>query len=202
MATLQTWRKAYGALKDQTKVGLAHVNSDFKDVDVAIVKTTNHVECPPKERHIRKILVATSLIRPRADVQYCIHALARRLAKTHNWTVALKTLVVIHRTLREGDPTFREELVNFQQRGRFLQMSNFKDDSSPIAWDCSAWVRTYALFLEERLECFRVLKYDIEAERLPRPAQAQDKPEGAAMGNYVIQYALALVCALSWFVFW
>ncbi|VFQ79464.1 unnamed protein product [Cuscuta campestris] len=114
-------------------------------------------------------------MRPRADVAYCLHALARRLAKTHNWTVALKTLIVIHRTLREGDPTFREELLNFQQRGRVLQMSNFKDDSSPIAWDCSAWVRTYALFLEERLECFRVLKYDIEAERLPRPAQGQEK---------------------------
>lgn len=30
MGTLQTWRKAYGAIKDHTKVGLAHVNSDFK----------------------------------------------------------------------------------------------------------------------------------------------------------------------------
>lgn len=46
--------------------------------------------------------------------------------------VALKTLIVIHRTLREGDPTFREELLNFSQRGRILQLSNFKDDSSPI----------------------------------------------------------------------
>ncbi|KAB2620045.1 clathrin assembly protein [Pyrus ussuriensis x Pyrus communis] len=175
MGTLQTWRKAYGALKDSTKVGLAHVNSDYADLDVAIVKATNHVECPPKERHLRKILIATSSIRPRADVAYCIHALSRRLSKTHNWTVALKTLIVIHRTLREGDPTFREELLNFSQRGRILQLSNFKDESSPIAWDCSAWVRTYALFLEERLECFRVLKYDIEAERLPRPAEGQEK---------------------------
>lgn len=29
MGTLQTFRKAYGALKDTTKVGLAHVNSDY-----------------------------------------------------------------------------------------------------------------------------------------------------------------------------
>lgn len=28
-STLQGWRKAYGALKDTTKVGLAHVNSDY-----------------------------------------------------------------------------------------------------------------------------------------------------------------------------
>ncbi|KAH1040679.1 hypothetical protein J1N35_042422 [Gossypium stocksii] len=175
MGTLQTWRKAYGALKDTTKVGLAHVNSDFADLDVAIVKATNHVECPPKERHLRKIFVATSMIRPRADVAYCIHALSRRLAKTRNWTVALKTLIVIHRALREGDPTFREELLNFSQRAGILQISNFKDDSSPVAWDCSAWVRTYALFLEERLECYSILKYDIEAERLPRPVLGQDK---------------------------
>lgn len=46
--------------------------------------------------------------------------------------VALKTLIVIHRTLREGDPTFREELLNFSQRAKILQLSNFKDDSSPI----------------------------------------------------------------------
>ncbi|KAF5182094.1 Clathrin coat assembly protein [Thalictrum thalictroides] len=171
MGTLQSLRKAYGALKDSTMVGLAKVNSEFKDLDIAIVKATNHVECPPKERHVRKIFAATSSMRPRADVAYCIHALAKRLAKTRNWIVALKTLIVVHRTLREGDPTFREELLNYSHRGHILQISSFKDDSSPLAWDCSAWVRTYALFLEERLECFRVLKYDIEAERWTKPSQ-------------------------------
>ncbi|GAB4838283.1 hypothetical protein Ancab_027811 [Ancistrocladus abbreviatus] len=175
MGTFQSFRKAYGALKDSTTVGLAKVNSEFKDLDIAIVKATNHVEAPPKERHVRKIFAATSVVRPRADVAYCIHALARRLAKTRNWIVAIKVLIVIHRTLREGDPTFREELLNYSHRGHILQISNFKDDSSPLAWDCSAWVRTYALFLEERLECFRILKYDIEAERLTRSSPGASK---------------------------
>ncbi|KAK6147422.1 hypothetical protein DH2020_018334 [Rehmannia glutinosa] len=172
---MESFRKAYGALKDTTKVGLANLNSEFKDLDVAIVKATNHDECPPKERHVRRIFAAVSINRPRADVAYCIHALSRRLAKTRNWIVAVKTLIVIHRTLREGDPTFREELLQYSHRGKLFQISNFKDDSSPLAWDCSAWVRTYALFLEERLECFRTLNYDIEAERVPKTAPGMSK---------------------------
>ncbi|KAL3825617.1 hypothetical protein ACJIZ3_021646 [Penstemon smallii] len=165
---MDSFRKAYGALKDSTTVGLAKVNSEFKDLDIAIVKATNHVECPPKERHVRRIFAAVSINRPRADVAYCIHALSRRLGKTRNWIVAIKTLIVIHRTLREGDPTFREELAHYSQRGHLFQISNFKDDSSPLAWDCSAWVRTYALFLEERLECFRALNFDIETDRVTK----------------------------------
>ena len=93
MGTFQSIRKAYGALKDSTMVGLAKVNSDFKvsiyihtttsimfcfpfffliynfvvvvvvfffflgwkDLDIAIVKATNHVECPPKDRHVRSM---------------------------------------------------------------------------------------------------------------------------------------------------
>ncbi|MCH82558.1 clathrin assembly family protein [Trifolium medium] len=132
MGTFQTLRKAYGALKDSTKVGLAKVNSDYKELDIAIVKATSHVEYPPKERHVRKIFYATSAHQPRADVAYCIHTLSKRLSKTRNWIVAIKTLIVIHRILREGDPSFKEDLVTYSRRVRFLQITNFKDDSSPL----------------------------------------------------------------------
>ncbi|CAL5199286.1 unnamed protein product [Lathyrus oleraceus] len=175
MGTFQTLRKAYGALKDSTKVGLAKVNSEYKELDIAIVKATSHVEYPPKERHVRKIFYATSAHQPRADVAYCIHTLSKRLSKTRNWIVALKTLIVIHRILREGDPSFKEDLVKYSHRVQFLHISSFKDDSTPLAWDCSAWVRSYAQFLEERLECFRILKYDIEFERLTKSSPASTK---------------------------
>eukprot|EP00250_Pteridium_aquilinum_P002305 c12503_g1_i1 orf=120-1826(+) len=213
-STQDSLRKVLGAIKDSTKVGLAQINSEYKDLDIAIVKATNHVESPPKEKHVRAIFAATSAARPRADVAYCIHALARRVSKTHNWTVALKSLLVIHRSLREGDPTFREELINYSRSRRLaFNLSNFRDDSSPSAWDYSSWVRTYALYLEERLECFRILKYDLDSDHFLRikeldtvdlldhmPALQQllyrlmgCQPEGAAYSNYVIQYALNLV---------
>ncbi|GMI95164.1 hypothetical protein like AT5G35200 [Hibiscus trionum] len=215
--TQKSLRKALGAIKDTTTVSLAKVNSDYKELDIAIVKATNHYERPAKEKHIRAIFAAISATRPRADVAYCIHALARRLSRTHNWAVALKTLMIIHRALREVDPTFHEELINYgRSRSHMLNISHFKDDSSPNAWDYSAWVCTYALFLEERLECFRVLKYDIELDR-PRtkdletaelleqlPALQQllfrvlgCQPQGAAVHNFVIQLALSMVASES-----
>lgn len=46
--------------------------------------------------------------------------------------VAIKTLIVFHRTLRESDPSFREEFVNYSRRGQVFLISNFKDDSSSL----------------------------------------------------------------------
>jgi hypothetical protein len=42
---------------------------------------------------VAEIVAATSIARPRADVAYCIHALARRLAKTRNWIVSTAALL-------------------------------------------------------------------------------------------------------------
>ncbi|XP_059637891.1 putative clathrin assembly protein At5g35200 [Cornus florida] len=209
-------RKALGAIKDTTTVNLAKVNSDYKELDIAIVKSTDHVERPAKEKHIKAIFGAISATRSRADVAYCIHALARRLSKTHNWVVALKTLIVIHRALREVDSTFHEEFVNHRSRNHTLNLAHFKDDSSPNAWDYSAWVRCYALFLEERLECFRVLNYDVERDHpttkdLETPELLEQLlalqqllfrvlgclPQGAAVDNFVIQLALSMVASES-----
>lgn len=146
-------RRALGAVKDQTSIGLAKVGSSasLADLDVAIVKATRHEEQPAEEKHIREILSLTCY--SRAFISSCVNTLARRLNKTKNWTVALKTLVLIHRLLSDGDPAYEQEIFFSTRRGtRFLNMSDFRDSSTSSSWDYSAFVRTYALYLDERLE--------------------------------------------------
>ncbi|KAF8411693.1 hypothetical protein HHK36_004251 [Tetracentron sinense] len=147
-------RKALGAVKDTTSIGLAKVSSSSNaasDLDVAIVKATRHEEYPADEKHIREILSLTCY--SRSYISACINTLSRRLNKTRNWTVALKTLMLIHRLLTEGDPAYEQEIFFATRRGtRLLNMSEFRDASQSDSWDYSAFVRTYALYLDERLE--------------------------------------------------
>ncbi|KAG5557935.1 hypothetical protein RHGRI_007998 [Rhododendron griersonianum] len=77
----------------------------IKELDIAIVRATNHVERPVKQKHTKgecslKMEMACSFdscpfcasaTRPRANVANYIHALARRLSKTHNWAVCVQS---------------------------------------------------------------------------------------------------------------
>ncbi|KAL4308524.1 hypothetical protein GQ457_01G001180 [Hibiscus cannabinus] len=146
-------KRAIGRVKDQTSIGLAKVggSTSLSDLEVAIVKATRHEEYPADERHIREILSLTSF--SRAYVSACVNIISRRLNKTKNWTVALKTLVLIHRLLTEGDPAYEQEIFFSTRRGtRILNLSDFRDSSRSNSWDFSAFVRTYALYLDESLE--------------------------------------------------
>ncbi|RWV95714.1 hypothetical protein GW17_00041637 [Ensete ventricosum] len=146
-------RKALGAVKDKTSIGLAKVSSSatLSDLDVAIVKATRHNELPAEEKHIREIL--SLMCYSQAYVGACVSSLSRRLGKTRSWTVALKTLILIHRLLVEGDPAYEREIFFATRCGtRMLNMSHFRDSSGSDAWDFSAFVRTFALYLDERLD--------------------------------------------------
>ncbi|KAM7252708.1 hypothetical protein ACFE04_008217 [Oxalis oulophora] len=216
MASVQNIRKAIGAIKDSTMVGLANFSGDNKMLDIAIVKATNHDEFVPKEKHIRRLFIALSGASPRTDVIYCLRGLEKRLAKTRTWTVALKVLLVIHRALREVGPTFQQELLAYcHGKGLMLNLSNFKDDSSQKAWDYSAWICAYAMYLEERLESFRVLKYDVQMDNSNRVLDTPNllkqlpvlqslinrvltcRPVGAASNNALIHFPLSIVAGES-----
>lgn len=149
-----TFRKAIGAVKDQTSIGIAKVASNMApELEVAIVKATSHDDDPAGEKYVREILQLTSY--SRGYVSACVHAVSKRLGKTRDWIVALKCLMLTHRLLNEGDSVFQQEIMYATRRGtRLLNMSDFRDEAHSSSWDHSAFVRTYALYLDQRLELF------------------------------------------------
>lgn len=147
-----TIRKAIGAVKDQTSIGIAKVASNMApDLEVAIVKATSHDEDPASEKYIREILNLMSY--SRGYIHACVTAVSKRLGKTRDWIVALKALMLVHRLMNEGPPLFQEEIMYATRRGtRLLNMSDFRDEAHSSSWDHSAFVRTYAMYLDQRLE--------------------------------------------------
>ncbi|KAH6813514.1 ENTH/ANTH/VHS superfamily protein, partial [Perilla frutescens var. frutescens] len=86
-------------------------------------------------------------------VQACVAVIARRLNRTKNWVVALKSLMLIQRLLSKGGSAFEHEIFFTMRRGtRFLNMCDFRDSSSRNAWDYGAFIRAYGLYLDELLE--------------------------------------------------
>ncbi|CAJ1935988.1 unnamed protein product [Sphenostylis stenocarpa] len=167
-----TLRRAIGAVKDQTSIGLAKVgnSASLADLHVAVVKATRHDEYPAEEKHIREILSLTSY--SRAFITACVSTLSRRLSKTSSWTVALKTLMLIQRLLADGDPAYEQEIFFSTRRGtRLLNLSDFRDNSKYNSWEFCAFVRTFALYLDERLE------YTMQSKRGKRSRFAHEEEE-------------------------
>ncbi|KAL1557261.1 putative clathrin assembly protein [Salvia divinorum] len=147
-----TLRKAIGAVKDQTSIGIAKVASNLApELEVAVVKATGHDNDPASEKYIREILQLTTY--SHGYVSACVVLVSKRLGKTRDWIVALKCLMLIHRLLNEGGVVFQQELMYATRRGtRLLNLSDFRDEAHSNSWDHSAFVRTYALYLDQKLE--------------------------------------------------
>ncbi|KAL2525702.1 putative clathrin assembly protein [Abeliophyllum distichum] len=147
-----TIRKAIGAVKDQTSIGIAKVASNMApELEVAVVKATSHDDDPASEKYIREILHLTSY--SRGYVNACVSLISKRLGKTRDWIVALKCLMLVHRLLNDGDAIFQQEIMYATRRGtRLLNLSDFRDEAHSNSWDHSAFVRTYALYLDQRLD--------------------------------------------------
>ncbi|KAK4784835.1 hypothetical protein SAY86_019203 [Trapa natans] len=149
-------KKAIGAVKDHTSISLAKVasNNEAASLEVAILKATSHDEAPMDERYVGEILHLIASNKVYAAT--CAYVISRRVKKTRNWTVALKSLMLVLRVFQDGDPYFPREVLHTMKRGgRILNLSTFRDHSKTNSpWDYTAYVRTFALYLEERLDCF------------------------------------------------
>ncbi|KAF8016728.1 hypothetical protein BT93_H2067 [Corymbia citriodora subsp. variegata] len=147
-------KKAIGAVKDQTSISLAKVgNTNASVLEVTVLKATSHDALPTEERYVEEILQLIASNKVYAAT--CAQLLAKRIGKTRNWIVALKSLMLVLRIFQDGDPFFPREVIHTMKRGgKILNLSSFRDKLNSSPWDYTAYVRTFALYLDERLDCF------------------------------------------------
>ncbi|KAI3790289.1 hypothetical protein L2E82_03228 [Cichorium intybus] len=147
-----TIRKAIGVVKDQTSISIAKVAGNVAPgLEVLIVKATGHDIEPAEEKYIREILHLIS--QSRGYVSACVYNISKRLSKTSDWVVALKALMLVHRLLVDGSPVFGQEIMFASRKGtRVLNMSDFRVEALSNYWDHSAFVKNYALYLDQKLE--------------------------------------------------
>ncbi|EPS71208.1 hypothetical protein M569_03549 [Genlisea aurea] len=147
-------KKAIGAVKDHTSIGIAKVSSNISsNLEVAVLRATTHDDLPIDDRYALEVLQIVSSNKIHAAA--CARAVGKRIGRTRNWIVALKSLMLVLRIFQDGDPYFPREVLHAMKRGsKILNLSGFRDDSNSSPWDFTSFVRTFALYLDERLECF------------------------------------------------
>ncbi|XP_009758404.1 clathrin coat assembly protein AP180-like [Nicotiana sylvestris] len=151
-------KKAIAAVKDQTSISIAKVSSNTSaTLEVAVLKATTHDDVPVDERYIHEVVQLVSSNKSYAAA--CARAISKRIGRTRNWIVALKSLMLVLRIFQDGDPYFPREVLHAMKKGaKILNLSNFRDDSNSSPWDFTAFIRTFALYLDERLDCFLIGK--------------------------------------------
>nr|GMC77059.1 clathrin coat assembly protein AP180-like [Ipomoea batatas] len=147
-------KKAIGAVKDQTSISIAKVyGNNSSNLEVAVLKATTHDDDAVDERYVYEVLHLVSANKVYAAA--CARAVGKRIGRTRNWVVALKSLMLVLRIFQDGDPYFPREVLHAMKRGaKILNLSSFRDDSHCSPWDFTSFVRTFALYLDERLDCF------------------------------------------------
>jgi hypothetical protein len=163
-----------------------------------VTKATNHDVVVPKQKHVVTLYNAAGRAdSPKDIIRYVLGRLSDRVTGSSEWLVVLKSLMVVHRLMREAEgDLFRKVLADglFGDRkaGRggdgdrfrslappgpglaLFSLSGWKDDSTPEAWEQSAWVKAYAAYLEERCSVFSDTGCDPQAEPTNAPSAARN----------------------------
>ena len=109
-------------------------------------------------------------------------------------------------------------------RYHLAALKNYKDNSTPQAIDCSAFVRSYSLYLYEKFESLGSLEFDPALESADAPSKTRQmsaddlcekfqklqttmyraigcKPQGTARGNNVVLFAFLMVIMESFKIY-
>jgi len=140
-------------IKDKAQAAL-----EFDNLGKACVKASSRDHGPPKEKHVQTLLEACH--HGTSSIQEILTHLFARLHEK-DATVVLKALMVLHRLLRDTSSSAKVFQCVVPHMGE-LRVSRFMDDSSHESMQASQMVRSYALYMEEKLCVLRTAKFEYD----------------------------------------
>lgn len=143
-----------GRLVDKANV----IKASFSEIEKAVIKATKHNLKAPKEKHVRRLIVATH--EQSSKNGELIGFIAKRL-EVPDWIVVMKTLEVVHRLMRDGNPSFINDL---KYKATLFNLRQFTDISTPEAHYQSIFIRKYGQYIEEKVLVFKLLNVELEKD--------------------------------------
>ncbi|MES1909266.1 MAG: hypothetical protein MHM6MM_002036 [Cercozoa sp. M6MM] len=139
------------------------------DAERALRKATFADDDVPKEKHVQLLI---SLVNSHGSTKLA-ELLARRLRAQQRWEPVLKTLVVLHRLMREANAGPAQRLAQrlLSQHAHVFDLASFLDKKDTMAWGQSTFIRLYGSYLHEKTLSVATLGYDVP-ERLKRSRAA------------------------------
>jgi len=123
-----------------------------------IKRATSSTAKPPKEKHVRSIVLAT--FNRDESIQEIVRGLVKRLDK-RNWISVLKALQLFHRCYRDGDGQFLDSL---KPRSSAIFMLRRFNASNLKGHVITVFIRKYAKYLEEKISVLRLLGFQFEKQ--------------------------------------
>ncbi|KAI3983791.1 hypothetical protein MKX01_005408 [Papaver californicum] len=163
-------RGIFEIIKDRATISkeiiISKLPNNTSSLNLAILRATSSEQSssPPHENQITSVLSFGHSSRITASS--CIESLVNRLHHTHNSYVSIKCLIIIHHIIKRGSFILQDQLSKYPSNGgkNYLNLSNFRDNSSQETWELSSLVRWYARILESLLLTSKVLGFFLSSE--------------------------------------
>ncbi|KAJ3443701.1 phosphatidylinositol-binding clathrin assembly protein lap [Anaeramoeba flamelloides] len=147
----------------KNKTSLVTANSE---IEIRIVKATNHDFVIPKKKHVEYLKKQTHVIG--AINGQMVRLLSQRLRKK-SYVLVFKSLLLLHSLMNDGHKNFISTFASKQAKSDFFGLSHFKDLSTPKAFEYNEFIQLYSSYLEEKLVVYHKICFSINQD-IPKSA--------------------------------
>ena len=169
----------------------------YRTYNVSVVKATNNDYVPPKEKHVRRLMMITynpgnGYDHPRVGSEDIVTAIKRRFS-SGSPIIVLKSLILLHRLMQEGDVRFAKVC---KERPSIFALGPFQDAERGLGYELAEYAKRYVVYLNSRALFLRDAGFDIdhdEKDAILHSCRRLDSTKVAELLPVVLKLMQALV---------